>query len=346
MERALQCLLAKRPPAPEDATDWLAVVETATGRRPAPAAHAYFGAAARSRPSAADAIARARAGLAVLAKEGARAQWLAATAQCDKGRVKMACSGPRAFARVLLACVAESAMKNVHAAAAAGVDPTAAAAMLADAEIAASAIRAALPWNHGDSVRPAQLGPRFQARARALVHLLQYATLPQRAPDATMTATQSERAVALLQLIVADTKDGFKAAHAWAAHSLRVEAAHAWAIHRHDVRCGLQNQHTPVQDVVLYATIKGICSTLPAHDVPRPASVAAAALEAIVGARTAQVDAQTAAVGDAAQVLAPLDLPRAAKSHSALAASSASAAHQTPEQALDVYAPAPPAIAW
>lgn len=346
MENALRCLLAKRPPAPVDATDWLAAIETATGRKGGAAANAYFKAAARNRPTQADAIARARAGLDALGNAGGRGQWLAATAQCPGGCVKIACSGPRAFARVLLACVAENSLRSVHDAAAAGVDPAAARAMLADAEIAACAIRAALPWNHGDSVRPAQLAARFQARVRAIVHVLQYATLPQRAPDATMAAHQSEQAVALLQLIVADTKDGFKAAHAWAANRLRVETAHAWAVHRQDPRCRMPAQQTPVQDVGLYATIRGICSTLPPHDVPRPAAVAVAALEAIVGARTADVDAHMAAVGNAAQLLAPLDLPRAAKTHSCLAKSSAQAAEQTPEQALAAYAPSPPAIAW
>lgn len=347
MDRAIACLLADRPGHPQDATDWPRVLESAAGRRGGGAASAYFGAAARRKQSAADAIARARAGLGVLGGGGAGAQWLAVVVAAEGGgRKKLACSGPRAFARVLLAWVAAEALDSVHrAAAAVRVDASTARALLADAEAAAAAVRAALPWSHGESVRPAQLGPRFQARARALVHLLQYAALPQRAPDTTMAAAQSQRAVALLQLVVADTRADFKQACAWAESSLRVETAHAWAIHRADPRPGAPPA-APVQDVVLYAAIRGICSKLQAADVPRSAKVAVAALEAIVGARTAEVDAQMAAVGDAANMVAPLDLPSAAKMHSRMAATTAAAAAQTPEAALETCAPAPPPVAW
>ena len=171
---------------------------------------------------------------------------------------------------------------------------------------AAAALRAALPWRHGESVMPAQLGDDFQA-VRAAAHIAQYAGLAQRAPDATMALTQSRLAVGVLQLIVKDTAGRAPAAHRWAAEQLRAETAHAWAIHRCDPRGG----DDAVTDSQLYANLTGLCKGLGRAAVPRSAAVALRALEAIVGARTADVAAKVAAVADAAQLLA-LDLPHGA----------------------------------
>ena len=338
MDAALADTLARLPRPPADTTDWADAIAAAAGKRVQGPAAAFF-ARKLGQNNHADRIARAAAGARIVAEaNNAETVWLSAEVVTPAGaRVRVACSRPAAFLRVLLAWeAAVAAAKLREEAAKIKLAPNTAVELGGMALHAAAALRAALPWRHGESVMPAQLGDDFQARVRAAAHIAQYAGLAQRAPDATMALTQSRLAVGVLQLIVKDTAGRAPAAHRWAAEQLRAETAHAWAIHRCDPRGG----DDAVTDSQLYANLTGLCKGLGRAAVPRSAAVALRALEAIVGARTADVAAKVAAVADAAQLLAPLDLPQVAKGYSCLVAGAGQAA-ACPSQALCLLPQAP-----